>query len=102
MFDVRRRMVGVQLLTDATVLNQTLLLRWSAVARVPFAATQHRPSSSSDRHPSKVPYVIRVHQSSQPRTSSRCSLVRGARLWSPVEDRLSKKDKRRQSGGPRQ
>ncbi len=36
MFYVRRGMVGVQPLTDATVLNQTLLFRLGAVASFPL------------------------------------------------------------------
>src|SRR5260370_10933659 len=41
----------VQPLTDATVLNQTLLFRLGCGASVLFAATQHRHSLTSDRHP---------------------------------------------------
>src|SRR5260370_39333369 len=65
----------VQPLTDATVLNQTLLFRLGCGASGLFAATQHRHSSTSDRH------AIRVFEVSK-----------GLKLPAPIRARNRKQD----------
>ena len=49
MFYVRRGMVGVQPLTDATVLNQTLLFRLGAVARESRLPNEQRTAEVAKR-----------------------------------------------------